>query len=330
MPVFNRIAAVVAAVGLTVGLLVAAGPAGASVGTDPPMGLMLQVSSLVPAVSPATLKTWLSDVRRDHRDSTKPGYVNTIVLQDIADTTGALYTDYLDVLAPFLPGGATPAFTRAYVGTADLPWTASGSKYIQGIESSTFRKQNITTSMVAAKAFRARYPQVVNDWYITYEANLAGFWDANLTAAYRTYIVGVSHAFAEVTKNRAVLWSPAFWTMFADEPAWAWSDLHKNLSTLFTGLPTRLTLSVQDFVGQSNGASTPQSAAAWVRYLKQGWSSTLERVQVNVEQFAESAGGAMTTGSTSGLPTREAYYRDQGIELGAAWEMRYWHSRLYG
>ena len=330
MLVFNHIAATAAAVALAVGLLVAAGPADASVGTDPPMGLMLQVSSLAPSVSPATLKTWLTDVRRDHRDPTKPGYVNAIVVQDIADPTGALYTSYLDVLAPFLPGGATPAFTRAYVGTVDLPWTGGGSKYTAGIESSTFRSENKTKSVAAAKAFHSRYPQVVNDWYITYEANLAGFWDANLAAAYRAYIVGLSKAFAGVTPHRSLLWSPAFWTMFADEPAWAWPDLKKNLSTLFADLPTRLTLSIQDFVGQSAGATTPQNAAAWVRYLKQGWSSTLDRVQINVEQFAQSAGGAITTGSATELPAREEYYRGQGIELGAAWEMRYWHSRLYG
>jgi hypothetical protein len=137
------------------------------------------------------------------------------------------------------------------------------------------------------------------------------------------------NALAGVVVNGAVLWSPAFWTMFADEPAWAFADLKTNLTKLFSGLPSRLTLSVQDFVGQSGGGSTPASAAAWVRYLKQYWASRLAGVQINVEQFTQSKDGVISSGSASELPAREDYYRSQGIELGAAWEMRYWHARLY-
>jgi hypothetical protein len=326
-----RLAAIITGCCVSVGLFVAnPGSARAAAATDPPMGLMVQVSSLSPATSPATLKGWLEDVRRDHHDSAKPAYVNTIVLQDIADGAGALYTRYLDVLAPYLPGGATPIFTRAYVGTVDLAWKGNGSKYIQGIESSTFRAENVKISLAAAKAFYARYPRVAVNWYVTYEANLAGFWDANLAGAYRTYLVQIMNALSSVRANRAFLWSPAFWTMYADEPTWAAPGLKANLSKLFSNLPTPLTLSVQDFVGQSGGASTPQSAAAWVAYLKRNWSSHLAKVQINVEQFTQSASGSIAAGSAAELPRRESYYRSQGIELGAAWEIRYWHARLYG
>jgi hypothetical protein len=331
VPGWNRVTAATAGGTLFLGLLVAAaGSVRASVAADPPMGLMLQLSSLAPSTSPATLKTWLDDVRRDHRDPAKAGYINTIVLQDIADPAGALYTTYLDVLAPYLPGGATPAFTRAYVGTVDLTWTGGGSKYIEGIENSAFRGRNVRKSLAVAKAFHSRYPKVVNSWYITYEANLAGFWDPSLAAAYRSYLVQVTSAFEAVVVNGAVLWSPAFWTMFADEPVWAFPGLKRNLSKLFSGLPTRLALNIQDYVGQSAGRSTPESAAAWVRYLKQNWASHLDGVRVNVEQFIRSTDGAISSGSASELPARESYYRHQGIELGAAWEMRYWHARLYG
>ena len=99
---------------------------------------------------------------------------------------------------------------------------------------------------------------------------------------------------------------------------------------MFSGLPTRITLSVQDFVGQSAGESTPQSTVAWVRYLEQNWAPHLAGVRVNVEQFTRSTSGAISRGSASELPAREDYYRSQGIKLGAAWEMRYWHARLYG
>jgi hypothetical protein len=105
--------------------------------------------------------------------------------------------------------------------------------------------------------------------------------------------------------------------------------LAANLTKVFSALPTPLTLSIQDFVGQSGGASSAQSAAAWVGYVKAHCSKYLTRVQLNVEQFTESANGAITTGSATGLPARENYYRSRGIAIGAAWEIRYWHARLY-
>ncbi len=302
-------------------------PASAS---EPSMGLMLQLSSLQGTTSPATLRTWLERIRTDHHNKSKPGYIGTFALQDIASATGALYTQYLDVIAPYLPGGATPIFSNVYVGTVDLPWTGKGSKYIEGIESSAFRAQNIKVSLAAAKAFRARYPKIVNDWYVTYEANLSGFWDSKIEIGYRTYISQLMTTLSGVRPSRAYLWSPAFWTSYATEPAWAQPGLKANLSDLFAHLPTHVTLDVQDFVGQSGGAASKESAAAWVGYLKKYWSATLARVQINVEQFTQSTNGAISAQTTSEIAARESYYASKSIELGPAWEIRYWHQRLYG
>ncbi len=295
----------------------------------PPKGLMIQVSSLQ-GTSPATLKTWLEDIRRDHHKRGQTGYINTVVLQDIANSSGALYTSYLDVIAPYLPGGATPTFTRAYVGTVDLAWTGPGSKYIEGIEDPAFRTQNIKVSKAAASAFKARYPKISTDWYITYEANLSGFWEARIEGAYTTYITELMSTLSSVRANKAFLWSPAFWTMYADEPSWAFPDLKTNLTHLFTSLPTRLTLDIQDFVGQSGGSSSMESAVSWVRYLKQNWGPYLTKVQMNAEQFIQAADGTISVADASEVTQRENFYHSQGIELGPAWEIRYWHERLYG
>jgi len=301
----------------------------AATAAAPPKGLMIQVSSLSGSTSPATLMRWLEDIRMNHSRS-QPAYINTVVLQDIADKKGTLYTSYLDVIAPYLPGGATPIFTRAYVGTVDLAWTGAGSKYIEGIESPAFRSENINLSRTAASAFKARYPKAVTDWYITYEANLAGFWDARIEAAYLTYIRDLTTTLSGVRAHRAFLWSPAFWTQFADEPSWAWPDLHANLTDLFTHLPRKLTLDIQDFVGQSGGASSMQSAVSWVRYLQQSWGRYVTKVQMNAEQFTQGPDGSIRAGDPAEVAARENYYRSQGVELGPAWEIRYWHQRLYG
>ena len=169
--------------------------------------------------------------------SAKPGYINTIVLQDIADPTGALYTSYLDVLAPYLPGGATPAFTRAYVGTVDLAWTGRRLEVPRGHRESGVPEPERHEVPRRRECVPRPLSQVVNSWYITYEANLAGFWDANLAAAYRSYLVQVTKAFAQVVAKRAVLWSPAFWTMYADEPAWALPGLRRICRGCSPGCP---------------------------------------------------------------------------------------------
>ncbi|MGI8625564.1 MAG: hypothetical protein ACR2J5_03185 [Geodermatophilaceae bacterium] len=323
----SKIALFVGAAVLIGTILMGASPASAGP-SAPPKGLMIQVSTLQ-GTPPATLKMWLEDIRKNHHKRS-PGHINAVVLQDIADSSGALYTAYLDVIAPYLPGGATPIFTRAYVGTVDLAWTGAGSKYIEGIEDASFRTQNINISRTAASAFTARYPKVSTDWYITYEANLSGFWDARIEGAYKTYISELMKTLTSVRANKAFLWSPAFWTMYADEPSWAMPDLTTNLTHLFTGLPTRLTLDIQDFVGQSGGSSSMESAVSWVRYLKQNWGRYLSKVQMNAEQFRQAADGTISVADPAEVTQRENYYYSQSIELGPAWEIRYWHQRLYG
>ncbi len=301
---------------------------------EPAHGLIIQVSSLAPTVPPTTLRTWLNTIRSYHRDKLKPGYIDTVVLQDIADQNGKLITPYLDVLAPYLPGGATPAFDQAFIGTVDLAWTGSGSKYIEGIEDPAFRSKNVTLSSTAAKAFKARYPRAATNWYIGYEANLSGFWDSAIETSYATYINQLVLALSSVSPGKTYLWSPAFWTPYRNEPAWALPSLQANLVDLASKIKLPFTVDVQDFVGQSGGASTKEDAATWINYLKANWKSASVSwpltFETNAEQFIQNANGAISVGNATEIPTRENYYVQQGIKLGAAWEIRYWHQRLYG
>ncbi|MGZ6005054.1 MAG: hypothetical protein ACXWLH_02790 [Candidatus Saccharimonadales bacterium] len=297
--------------------------------SEPAHGLIIQVSTLAPNTTPATLKTWLDDIRRDHRVSGQPGYINNVTLQDIADKNGNLLTSYLDVIAPYLPGGATPAFTKAYIGTVDLPWTQAGSKYIDGIENADFRNSNVLYSAKAAADFKARYPKVALNWYITYEANLAGFWDASIEQAYSTYITQLISVLNKVAVNKTFMWSPAFWTPYRNEPSWALSGLQMNLSDLFSKINQSFIVDLQDFVGQSSGATTKEDAVAWAKYLKQNWSSKAA-IQVNAEQFKLAGDGSLIAADSSEILTRENYYKSKSLALGPAWEIRFWHKRLYG
>jgi hypothetical protein len=296
---------------------------------EPPIGLIIQVSS-VPSTT--ALKSWLEAIRNGHRDPAKPGYVNDVILQDIADVNGKLLTAYLDVIAPYLPGGATPVFDHAYVGTVDLTYAppsgggrtpAGGSKYIEGIEDVAFRDLNVRLSVAAARAFKQRYPATRHDWYITYEANLSGFWDGRISSTYITYINQLTASLAAVARG-SFMWSPAFWTPLRSEPGWTLDALKVNLGQFFAQVKPLPILSFQDFVGQSAGASTREDAAAWVNYLKR-WPVD---VRINAEQFVQSS-HSIRAGDPGEIPGRESYYAHQGITLGPAFEARYWFARLY-
>ncbi len=307
--------------------------------TEPTHGLMIQVSSLSPTISTNTLRAYLEDVRTKHRTLSPPdkngnrtqgaNYIDTLVLQDIADKDGNLYTNYLDIIAPYLPGGSTPAFDKVYVGTVDLSWTSSGSKYIEGIKDANFRSKNITTSTTAAKAFKARYPSTKIDWYITYEANAASFWDASIETAYLSYINQLTTSLNGVASGKQFMWSPAFWQKYSDMQSVYGGSLKQNYTDFFSKLTTPILFNFQDFVGQSKGASTKDDAIAWANFMKTNWGSKT-KVSINTEQFTIDGSGAIIPGDSIELPARMSYYKSKGHALGPAWEIRYWHKRLYG
>lgn len=302
--------------------------------TEPSQGLFIQVSSLAPTTTPQQLQSWLEEVRINHRGvdgksgNPNPGYINDLVIQDIADANGNLLTNYLDVIAPYLPGGAKKSFDRVFVGTVDLSWSGAGSKYIEGIKDKTFQDSNISLSDKAARAFVQRYPTAQINWYITYEANLAGFWDSSIETSYASYIDRLSTTLSAVSPNKTFMWSPAFWTPLRNEPSWALPDLKTNLNHLFTSFKYPIAFNLQDFVGQSNGVSTKDDAVAWINYLKTNITKQPASLSVNTEQFIQSPAGAITVGDSNEVPARENYYASQGIKLGPAWEMRYWYKRV--
>jgi hypothetical protein len=301
-------------------------------GSEPVHGLIIQVSTLSPSVTPSMLQSWLEQVRQlnNTTSKSKTRAIDSLVLQDIADQNGNLLTNYLDVIAPYLPGGSSPAVSQAYIGTVDLSWTGAGSKYIEGIENSSFRTLNINLSKTVAQKFMNRYPSVKTDWYITYEANLSGFWDTNIETSYLAYFNQLIPVLSAVNPGKQFLWSPAFWTAYQSEPAWALPGLQTNLTDLFTKTKTPLTIDLQDFVGQSGGITTKEEAQAWITYLKQNWQNLLAGIMINAEQFKQNSNGAIAAGDPVEVPVRENYYYAQSTKLGPAWEIRYWHQRFYG
>lgn len=299
-----------------------AGPASPSV--------MIQLSTLSQVSSPAELKTWM-------RTICPTGVVATgqLTLQDVATDGGALLTDYLDVLTPYLPGSsAHPCFSRVYVGTVEPVWTGSGSAYVDGVQDSAFVAGYLSRSAAVAAAFVKRYPTVTTDWYLTYEANLNELYYPQVATAYQSLLLAELKSRVKLRANRHVMWSPAFWYPYSvySSNTLGMTGLRTSLTSMFTALKTVGhgidVLNLQDYVAGSScqpvdNRVTPSDAVGWVGFLRS--LGVVPEVDVNTEQFAvDCTTGGIVNGDPTDVRTREAFYRAQGLTLGPAFELRYW------
>jgi hypothetical protein len=310
---------------LALGLLLL-GPAASATpaaATAPPQALFVQVSSLGPTYSPARVASWMQRVCRGRE----------VVLQDIAGQDGRLVQPYLDVIAPYLPGGALACFTRAFVGTVDLAWTGAGSKYSEGVRDPAFVRRYLAASMRAANAFVGRYPAQRIDWYLTYEADLNQLFYPAVHQAYRSMLAAEMRNLRAI-RSGAVMWSPAFaypYSAYSGNGP-GMTQLRANLLDLFATLGRTAQglqfLNLQDYVAGSGcepawNRVTPQDAAGWVKFLV--GLRQVPTVEINVEQYTFNCGaGTASPGNSAELASRAAFYRSQNIPLGPAFEIRYW------
>ena len=301
----------------------ASGAQPASAASPPQTGLFIQVASLGPTYSPAQVRSWIERTCKGR----------TVVLQGVAGEDGRLFQSYLDVIVPFLPGGARACFSRAFVGTVDTAWTGPGTKYVEGVQDPTFTQRYLSLSKAAATAFVSRYPRARVDWYVTYEADLNQLYYPGVHQAFRSLLTTEMRNLRAVRPG-AVMWSPAFaypYSAYRGNTA-GMSQLRANLVDLFATLSRDAGglqfLDLQDYVGASScepgwNRMTPQDAVGWVGFL-----SSLEKipnVQLNVEQYAvDCATGTIHSGDPNELASRTSFYRNRNIVLGPAFEIRYW------
>ena len=292
--------------------------------------VMIQLSTLSQAVTPTGFKSWL-------RTICPSGVVPSgqLALQDVATDSGALLTDYLDVLAPYLPGVTThPCFSRVYVGTVEPVWTGTGNAYVDGVQDATFVADYLARSNAVATAFVQHYPQVTTDWYITYEANLNDLYYSQVSSAYQSLLTAELNSRAALRRNRHVMWSPAFWYPYSSYSTntLGMTGLTTSLTSLFTSLKAVGrgvdVVNLQDYVAGSScqpvdNRMTPSDVVGWVSFLR--GLGVIPEVDVNTEQYAlDCATGGIVNGDPTDVRNREAYYTAQGLTLGPAFELRYW------
>jgi hypothetical protein len=291
---------------------------------------MIQVSTLAPAYTPDDLAAWLALVCR------APGNRGgTLVLQDVATPGGTLLTSYIDAIVGFLPGETRdPYFGRVFVGTVEAAWTGPGNAEVQGIEDPAFVRQYLSVSAAVAGQFVARYPKVVTNWYVSYEANLNDLYYPQVLSDYSSMLGSALRTFSRLRPHSQVMWSPAFWYPYStySQNALGMAGLRSSLTQLFTGLSSQGggigVLDLQDYVAGSScqpsyNRMTPGDAVDWIHFLE--GLDVIPEVVINTEQFSvDCATGGIGAGDPADVLARESFYRSQGVVLGPAFEIRYW------
>jgi hypothetical protein len=293
--------------------------------------VMIQLSTFAQDYAPSQLQSWLNQICPS---GVAPA--GDLALQDIATSNGSLLTSYLNVLAPYLPGGSThPCFAHVFVGTVEPSWTGGGSEYVEGVEDSSFVDSYVAQSAAVARSFVQQFPQVTEDWYATYEANLNELYYAPVLAGYERLLGGELNAFNAAAPGREVMWAPAFWYPYSvySQNTVGMSGLSQSLTALFSALKPEGGLQMIDLTDYVSGSScqpvsnqvTPADAVGWVRFLQA--IPGAPRVVVNTEQYAmDCATQGVVDGNPQAVQSREAYYEFEGLTLGPAFELRYWIS----
>lgn len=305
-------------------------PAAGSAAGAGSRSFIVQISSLAPSASPATLAGWV----RQACATNPSGPPRDLILQDIASADGSLATAYLDAILPFLPGSAQPCFGRVFVGTVDLSWTGAGTKYVAGIQDASFRARYLARSQELAAAFVARYPAVSVDWYLSYEANLNDFYYPTIERAYESLFTTEMQNLSALRPTATYAWSPAFWYPYSVYRAntAGMAQLEVNLGVFFTSLQQHTAgiqlLDLQDYVAGSacqpaGNRVTSSDAVNWAGFAKA--LPQIREVAINVEQYATNcATGGIGPGDATEIRARESFYAGHALTLGPAFELRYW------
>ncbi|HZD22264.1 MAG TPA: hypothetical protein VE569_02520 [Acidimicrobiia bacterium] len=268
--------------------------------------LFIQVGSY----DPNLLAKHLDHVYEAHKDPTMDDYIFNVVLNEIGED-GELHPN-MDTILRYLPGEEKQAFQNVFIGShvVRLP-----GKWITDIE---YRWANLREQKAlwqAAMRYRSNRPW---HYYIDHEGVLDFFSRWRYKRAIEAFLIQSCRDAFFVQPNRAILWSP-YW----DNPP-TWLAKH-NLKQVFNNLPRYAPqginwLHLQDTVGARFG-QTKEQAVEWFRVLDDiyDWDS----LRMNMDYFVRTSGG-LAPADPLEVQARENWYEQQGIPVGASWELRWW------
>jgi hypothetical protein len=282
---------------------------------------------------------------------------NASSIETTPTAVDTLLTDRIDALLPYFPGGKGPCnFDNVFVGTVNLDGArppgvdpSSWSAYRDGIKNASWRTNVLQRSSKVAQAFqnhvnKSANPNVVYHWYISQEALLELFTDAAVEQGYEAFMIQHIKDLSSVAGNRAFIWSPGFQALPYNVSDSDKTLLRTNLTTFFNNVRSGvrafnsyhandggpLWLHLQDHVGSMASFWPPmtrEDAANWYFFVSGLFPFT--SIGMNVEQFKTINWKCCFPGDAAEIMSREQYYLQQKIGLGAAFELRYWAANNY-
>lgn len=284
------------------------------------MSLFMQVSS----INVNEMVDALEHVRAEHRDPAEEDYIYNLVISEIGDTSGALYTSVLDALEEYLPGRSKQAFDNLFVGSAVLPWVGPGNPYREGMSNETFRWDNLMLQKHLWRGFAIRYPSVPWHCYITYEGVLDYFEEEPLRSYYEAYLVQSVLDAHEVRPGAAVMWAPAVWrdNALSVPEVTAISDTFHAVKHYANqaGHPKGVSwLHLQDMLGREWSGNTLADVRDW--YWQLAGAFDFDSLRIDAELFTPSYQPIDSDTYTA----RMNYYDSHRIPVGGSWELRYWY-----
>lgn len=257
----------------------------------------------------------LEHVHLYHKQRGTDNYIHNIVLDEIGSEWTGLHFPVLDVIAPYLPGGTRKTFDNVFVGSH---FVNGNQPYGKGMLNSEHRWANLRVQKYLWQQFADRYPNVPFHFYINHEGDLAQFQYRDIAAAYEAYLIQSIRDAYTVKDSQAILWSPAI----SNNQPLNWRSrqgVKRTFKNVQSYTNNRLWVHLQDRLGRKN-PPTIQTVVKQYRQLKS--MDVFASLRVNMEMFqSEPTYGPAPYWK---LAEREAYYKNQGVPLGASWEIRFW------
>jgi hypothetical protein len=279
--------------------------------------LFIGLDSFGWAATPEGLVDWLEEIRQE-------GGLKELVLTSVGNKDGQMWYNYLDLMAPYLPGGATPAFEKVWLGTVDsIPWTGDPELWWMASADAAFRETYISHAVRTAKAFKARYPGIqIHGWYIGYEGVLNVLQNKTVSDGQKKLNTDLMNALNEIVPGKPYLWSPFSGLDVEDMTPADQVALRTNLRDQASGLPSPLEVAWQDGLGTA--WRTKEDAVKYFHWLAETWPSV--PLSVNAELYDQfGTGGAARV---SEVRDRLTYYAENDVPIGPCWEIRWWHALM--
>ncbi len=317
-----------------------------------PLGLFVSVEGL----SAEQLKKWFDRILKDHRREGSPFYIDNLALTPVAsDINGviSLYETQLDWIKDYLPH-----FGNIFVGGfTPPPPTPDFDPFRDGIKNDDIRWAHIYGTREVANKFIKYYHSknltIPIHWYINYEADLNYFTDDDgieITDKYTWYLMQVIEDLTQISLNNGLnqpqfLWSPYFGRRIRDLNGPTIDKLTARIRSILQNVPKLGWLHFQDGVGAnakkfSNGnitySATAENAIEYFHRVLVPANDGGHLVSgiIDMEFFVmdgeDPNGLGIYTGDPAEQECRLCEYRRANIPVGISFEIRYWHSSLYG